>query len=464
MLLWQMRTGKTKSVIDTACYWREEYEIDGVLVFAPNGVHENWMRRELPKHHWNRIEHNRIAYSTEFTRNDLWQKRFDKMLVSDKMMWFAVNSESMILPQAREAIKRFMKAKPNFMLIVDEIHDFRIPGAKRTKMARSLAPRAAGVRGLTGTAVLNSPLHAFSEYEILKPGALGHETFGPFKNEFAVFKKTVRKDENGNVKYGGRKYLQLVDYKNLDRLQKRMAKWSSIVLREDCEDLPPLVDDVRYVTLNKEQIRIYRKLHKEYLVDINRREVSIGENTMRLIKLQQVLSGFVIDEYGDVHRIPGKNPKLEAMMDELRNAQGKTIIWCQFREDIRMVRERLALEKIRFVEYHGGIKKQERQISLDRFQKDDRYEVFIGQPASGGSGLEIPAHHILWFSHTFNAIHRKQAEERATVMGSHKVTNTDLVVPNSADEYIRFKVAKNVSISSELAGRSMKKLLENVRI
>ncbi len=464
-LLWQMRTGKTKAAIDLSCYWHEEYDIDGVIVFAPNGVHENWIRRELVKHHWNRIPHNKVAYGTDLTRNSVWDARFEKMLDSNKFMWLAVNSESMIRPQARNILKRFMKKKSHFMIIFDEAHDFRIPGAKRTKMARSLAPHAAGIRTLTGTAVLNSPLHAFSEYELLKKGALGFDTFGDFKNKFAVFKKVVMKDDEGRPKYNGRKFLKLVDYQNLDVLQKRMAKYSSIVLREDCEDLPEIVEDVRYVSLNKEQIRIYRELHKKFTVDIDKEEVSIGENTIRMMKLQQVLSGFVIDEYGEVHRIPGKNPKIEAMVEELRDANGKTIIWCQFREDIRMVRERLTKEKIRFVEYHGAVKQSIRQDAIDAFQTDKKIDVFLGQPASGGQGLDLSAaHHVLWFSHTFNTIHRKQAEERATAMGGHKITMVDLVVPNSVDEYIRAKVAKNVSISSELAGRSMRKLLENTRI
>ena len=45
-LLWQMRTGKSKVVIDTAA--RAGFAT--VLLFAPNGVHGNWARRELPLH------------------------------------------------------------------------------------------------------------------------------------------------------------------------------------------------------------------------------------------------------------------------------------------------------------------------------------------------------------------------------------------------------------------------------
>src|SRR5690606_17746394 len=125
-------------------------------------------------------------------------------------------------------------------------------------------------------------------------------------------------------------------------------------------------------------------------VEINKKEVSIGENTARLIKLQQVLSGWLKDEYGKIHRIPGPNPRLEALMEEVDLCQGKLIIWCMFREDIKIVAERLRLEKIGFVEYHGGIKnKEERQRSVDKFREKKKIRVFLGQPGAGGEGLPL---------------------------------------------------------------------------
>ncbi len=36
---WTMRTGKSKSTIDKACYLHAQGLIDAVLVVAPNGVH-----------------------------------------------------------------------------------------------------------------------------------------------------------------------------------------------------------------------------------------------------------------------------------------------------------------------------------------------------------------------------------------------------------------------------------------
>ena len=55
-LLWQMRTGKTKATLDLACYRWAKGDIQAVLVIAPNGVHCNWVRRQLPQHMWETVQ------------------------------------------------------------------------------------------------------------------------------------------------------------------------------------------------------------------------------------------------------------------------------------------------------------------------------------------------------------------------------------------------------------------------
>src|SRR4051812_25842330 len=56
-LLWQPRTGKSKTMIDTACRLFEACEIQGVLIVAPNGIHINWVELEIPTHAWDTIVH-----------------------------------------------------------------------------------------------------------------------------------------------------------------------------------------------------------------------------------------------------------------------------------------------------------------------------------------------------------------------------------------------------------------------
>src|SRR4051812_43680416 len=68
-LIWQMRTGKSKAMIDLACYLFKACEIDAVVVVAPNNVHLNWQRRELPKHLWPSVRSRSFVWDAVKTAN-----------------------------------------------------------------------------------------------------------------------------------------------------------------------------------------------------------------------------------------------------------------------------------------------------------------------------------------------------------------------------------------------------------
>ena len=42
-------TGKTATMVRTACAWFDAGKIDALLVIAPNGVHRQWVNEEVPK-------------------------------------------------------------------------------------------------------------------------------------------------------------------------------------------------------------------------------------------------------------------------------------------------------------------------------------------------------------------------------------------------------------------------------
>lgn len=146
------------------------------------------------------------------------------------------------------------------------------------------------------------------------------------------------------------------------------------------------------------------------------------------------------------------------MLDEVRSSDGKAIVWCKYREDIRRVVRALAAEGIRCVEYHGAVHSQaKRQQAIDDFNNDPSVRVFVGQPKAGGQGLDLSAADlILWYSHTFDLIERDQANERATQIGGKTVTIKDFVTPGTVDEYILANLGEKRSVSESLAGRGLR--------
>jgi len=478
-LLWQMRTGKTKVIVDTACHLKQQRLIDTVIVVAPNGVHSNWTRRELPKHHWDTVQYQAMPWNSfvagtsadnlikthGITKADYaqWQQDHEAwwdttkdMLATDLLSWWSFNSESMTRDDVRRLLARIVRRRKSIMIVFDEAHDFRTPGSKRTKMARALAHKCSYRRLLTGTTVTNSPLHAYSQFELLEQAALGYGTYGEFKDHFAEY--TVERTRQG------RSYPKLKEFKNLDELRDAIGKLSSVILREDCEDLPDVVKERRDIALTEEQRKLYQELHHKFTLEVGGKEISIGENAARFIKLQQVVSGFIKDEFGVVHDVPGGNPRLEALVDEVTMCKGKVIIWCQFHHDLDAVAARMKEEGIKAVEYHGRVSSKKKDAAEDAFRDDPDVKVIIGQPQSGGQGLDMSAADmIVWYSHTMDAIVREQAMERATAMGGKNIRSVDLVAPGIDGYFIETTEGK-VDVADTVAGRGLKLALERVAI
>lgn len=468
-LLWQMRTGKSKFCIDTASHLFRMGFIDCVLIFAPNGVHANWVEREFPKHLWDGLPLNALAWRTKIagvkggnklSKADLaiweevhagWWQEFEANLKAPReLSVFSFNSESMTRPDVRKAVRKLL-AKRKVLVIWDESSDFRSPGSARSKMSRALARHAPYRRILDGTAVTNSPLHAFAQFELLEKGALGFARFDEFKDRYAEYEtKRMR---------NGRTYPALKQYRNLEELRERIGIYSSVVLREDCVDLPALNHRRVKVPLSDEQKRVYAEVEKSIRIEIDRGEIAtLKAQSTRLQKLQQVVGGWLVDSEKVRHRIKGVNPRLEAMSDEVFFASGKAIVCCQFQHEIDEVAARLRADGHKVMEYHGRTSDDDKKKVRMTFPTDPDVKALVVQAQSAGRGLELPADLILWYSHTWNGIIREQMSERATVMGGANVNLVDLVSP-AVDPYILDTVARNVDIADDLAGRGLQAIL-----
>lgn len=426
-LHWQMRIGKTKVIIDTATYLFLKNKIDAVLVVARSGVHANWIRREVPKH--SPIPYCAEWWNAEKAASDSYRARLHLLLQCDSLIYFSVNNESFIRSKAQNFISQLLKLR--VLLVVDEVHDFRTHNSERSKLARKIARRCRYIRILTGTNNGNCPLGNWSQFEILSPAALGFDKYGQFKKTFAILGQ-------GRTKTG-RVYETIDGYRHLDMLQERINRWTSTITRSDCSDLPPLVITNIDVWPTNTQKRAYRQMKKDFETQLeDGKIVSAPEIAVRQNKMQQVLLNFLFDEHGIPHTIDNKkNPKLDALIEQLNDIMGKAIVWCWYKPDFRNVRDRLKLSGISFVEYHGGISKSEQHEAEARFREDPKCKVFLGQPKSAGLGLDLSAAEaIIWYSLTWDIVTYDQANERATEKGSTAIAVLHLVVPQSVDENI----------------------------
>jgi len=466
-LLWTMRTGKTKAVIDKALYQYDQGNIEGVVVLAPNGIHINWVLNEIPR--WTYPRNDVMAFAWEAPKRADWD-RIEKLRALEAfggMKWLTINMEALTETgnhgkDCIQTIKRFKAAcHGKFMLAISEAHHFGRAGAKRTRLARNLGKVAKFVTVETGTPILNSPLRAYSIYKILDDLALGPEyagdTYEKFVRHFAEFEI----DPNAPAFRAKRRaYKKLKCYKNLDELRDKMARWSSVVTRDDVEGMPDLLRTERIIVMSETQRRAYLEMVSRHLVEIGDSMVSAKDGGARVQKLQQILNGYLKD--GDaIIDIDPEAPIYDALVEEVVGTYPEnSIVWCRYREDIRRVCARLLREKIPFLEFHGGVPAGQREPVRLQFQNSDRPTVLVGHPGAGGEGRDFSrAHAIIFFSSTPNAIHVNQGEERGTEKWGHPVSVVRFRTPGTVDDRNWAIVDGKVTVADDLSGRGLRDLL-----
>ena len=417
-LLMEQGTGKTKVVLDNAAYLYGKGKITALVVIAPNGVHRNWLSKEIPDHMPEWCPTKSVYYHSGMTKKET--EAFDEVLAETEMLKvFSFNVEAFVSDKATNFMKRVLLSN-EVMLVVDESSRIKRPGAKRTKIITKFSNMAKYRRIMTGTPVTKGPEDIYSQFKFLDHQILGYDSFYSFRARYCIM--------------GGFENKQIVSYQNIDELTRNIEGHSFRVLKKDCLDLPEKIYQRHPVDLSPKQRKLYNQLRKDFIAELEGEHIDAPEAITWLLRLQQIVCGwFPIEE--EVKPIDEKNPRLQALLDILSDIECKVIIWARFKADLRVIER--ALGELA-VAYHGEVSNDQRAISVERFQNDPKIRYFIGQPQSGGIGLTLTAAECaIYYSNSFDLETRLQSEDRCHRIGTkNNVTYIDLESPKTIDTKI----------------------------
>lgn len=431
-LLWEQGTGKTKSIIDTTCNLMELNEVDALCVVAPKNALHAWIEDEWATHA--PLEAHGMAWQTSKARTQWHRQDFQRLVRAPRALLTMPYSALTTKPGAA-AIEEFLKQR-RAILALDEFARIKTPRAQRTRAAMKLRELATYRRGMSGTLIANSPFDAFAPINFLDPTywkrTIGVRDWWGFRTRYGVFRPRELAD--------GHTFQELVEYQRLDELAEALAGISSRVLKRDVLDLPPKLFARRYHELSIEQARVYRQLRDEWWAETAAGETSVGLAITRLVRLQQVICGYVPTDDPDQepHRWLGEdNPRLEALRELVEDVDGYMIIWHRFQHDGQIISDMLKRLGISHGRYDGTVPDEEREQVRRAFQKGD-LRAFVGNPAAAGEALNLQrASTVIYYSSSFNLTDRLQSEDRAHRAGqTDPVEYIDLTCSGTVDEHI----------------------------
>ena len=428
---WEMRSGKTFLALAGI---KQNPMMSPTLVIAPASVLHVW-EDQAAKH---QPDLKVLALTGTI------KARAERML-SEKADAYVINPESIWRPEMFAAIEQ----KNWSMLIVDESHRFKTRNSQQTKALLKLTKHFPRRYIMTGSPHDNNPMELWSQMAILDTGILG-TSFMAYRERYAVM--------------GGFEGKQIVKYKNLDELKKRMEGHSHYVRTSDVWDLPPRLDEVRKLEMVGKQAKAYKEMSQELLTEIEGGTIMASVLVAKLIKLRQILAGFAYDSEGAVHRLEN-NVKLEALedlIDELPKDQ-KMVVWCAFGAEMDIVCEMLTQRGIAHCRIDGSTPIAKRGGVIEQFNNNANYKVFVGQQQAGGLGIDLSAaSHCVFMTNEMDRSVRLQAEAR--IVGPNQKSKTvsyyDFVVSSSWDVTALRKLKNKETLSNTLTASEVRFMLD----
>jgi SNF2 family DNA or RNA helicase len=444
-LFMEAGTAKTRIILENAKYLYGKGKIDTLCVIAPNGVHRNWIDQcteHLPGD---------FPYRSAFWRSGAGKEDsayFDGVVKSrEGLRILTYNVDTLSRLEGVRLMAAHLRGR-KFLVAVDESHKIKTPGSKRTKSSYKIGDIADYRRILTGTPITKGYQDLYSQFRFLDWRIIGTKTYAEFKSMYCVF--------------GGFAGTDIISYLNIDRLRNRIEPFIYEKLKKDCLDLPPETWQDIEVELSPEQRKHYKSIKDEMMADINGSVLELTKASARMVKLRQILSGFIKMEDGVIIRMPC--PRLEAMADRVEEASGgKVIVWGHFNEDIEAISKKLDERGIGNVKYYGPVNSNQRYANLQKWREDPDTIALVANGATGGTGLTLnEADTDITFSHDYSYETWEQKHNRNHRAGQTKpVTHYELVARGTADRRMLNVIKNRGDLAS--AFRSVESLRELFR-
>lgn len=384
-----MGLGKTVQAIGVI---NSEPSINRVLIVCPSSLKHNW-RKELEA--WLTRDLSTAILTTKNTQpidRDILIINYD-ILASEKMKWVSELDYDLI--------------------IADEAHKVKNKKAKRSAAYYALAKKVDRKLMLTGTPILNRPIELFYIIE-----SLGFDMdYWRYARRYCDAKKT-------------KGFWDMSGSSNLEELQMKLRQ--TIMVRRQKADvlteLPPKRRQI--IELDPEKYKDYIEAEQDllngvapgfksedYEPDSNLDDFEARVGSLREMSAADVAEIAKLRHQTALAKVPDVVEHLKGVLEEV----DKVIVFAHHRDVLTSIHEAFNGSSVILM---GGMKDDDKDMSVTKFQTDPDIRVFVGSIQAAGVGLTLTAASVVIFAELdWVPANLTQAEDRA-----HRIGQTDSVL------------------------------------
>ena len=351
-------TGKTLSALWAADYLMNLKKVRRCLVLCPLSImHDAWM---------NGIGKSVIHRTAIAAHHHQASKRIE--MIQGNYEFVIVNYDGLNLI-ADEIINdgRFD------LVIVDEANAYKNVATKRWKTLNRILKPETMLWMMTGTPASQSPLDAYGLAKLVNPNGVPRFSTGwrdKVMHKVTMF-KWIPKDGASEEVF---KVLQpAIRY-----------------TKEECLDLPPVLTETRDIPLTPQQIKYYRILKDQMLVNTSGETITAVNAAACVNKLLQISSGAAYTDGQEVVEFDC-SPRLNVLLEVLQETSRKVIVFANFRHNIDAIYAYLTKHGIECDLIHGNVSVTKRTGIFKKFQETPTPRILVIQPQAASHGVTLTA-------------------------------------------------------------------------
>ena len=304
------------------------------------------------------------------------------------------------------------------VVILDESQNIKNVNAQTTKAIMLL--NAKHRIALSGTPIENNLSELYSLFRFLNPSMFG--TMEEFNNFYAI---PIQKEN---------------DQEAIEELKKKVYPFIlRRIKKEVLKDLPDKIEKTMYIEMNPEQKKLYEERRNYYYNMVHSQIKENGLGKTQFFILQALNELRQITSCPEVKSVGVTSSKREVLINNILDAVEnghKVLVFTNYINSIKNICEDLDKYGVKYLSMSGSTK--DRQLLVDKFQKDSKYKVFVMTLKTGGVGLNLTAADTIFiYDPWWNKTVENQAIDRAYRLGQDRtVFSYKLILKDTIEEKI----------------------------
>lgn len=419
-------TGKTRSCLEAiqdhyATLSGKDRKQFKVLIVAPLSIMEAAWADDIKKFTPN------LKFSLCYAKNR------DKSLAADATIYL-INHDAV-----KHMAKHNLSEGFNW-LIVDESTAFKTHNAQRSVALRTIARDFEKVILLTGTPNPLSVTDLWNQVHILDGGKRLGKQFYSYRNRYCHPEPVM--GTPGAKIWRDKPGAEANVFSLIDDISIRYRA-------EDCIDLPPNMEQIKYVRLPQAQMDAYQELARNSILQTKGRLVNAVHKGALVKKLLQLCSGNVYDEGKQSVHI--SSSRTELCVDLCEQRPDPVVVAYNWRHERDAIQAVCKKRKITTAYIDGSISPAQRAEIVRDFQKG-KIQLLALQPQAAAHGITLTrGKTTIWHSPTYNSEQYVQLNKRIHRAGQTSKTETiKIAAYGTAEESVYAKLEGKKSKMEDL--------------